>query len=63
MPYSDSYGFELTTDNQEAAKAYDRGACSFVAWRADAMGHLDAAIEADPDFAMPKLLKAWILPM
>ena len=61
MPHSDYYGFDLSTDTTEAAAAYDRGARSFVAWRADAMSHLDAAIEADPDFAMPKLLKAWIL--
>lgn len=61
MPYSDHYGFDLATNNPTAATAYDRGARSFVAWRADAMGHLDAAIDADPDFATPKLLKAWIL--
>ena len=61
MPHSDHYGFDLSTDTTEAAAAYDRGARSFVAWRADAMSHLDAAIEADPDFAMPKLLKAWIV--
>ena len=39
----------------------DDGARSFVAWRADAMVHLGAAIDADPDFVEPKLLKAWIL--
>jgi hypothetical protein len=61
MPYSDHYGFDLSTENATAAATYDRGARSFVAWRADAMDHLDMAIEADPDFAMPKLLKAWIL--
>jgi hypothetical protein len=61
MPYSDHYGFDLSTNNATAAAAYDSGARSFVAWQADAMGHLDRAIEADPDFVMPKLLKAWIL--
>ncbi len=61
MPHNDHYGFDLSTGNAAAAAAYDRGARSFVAWRADAVGHLDAAIAADPDFAMPKLLKAWIL--
>ena len=61
MPMSDHYGFDLSTTNETAAAAYDRGARSFVAWRADAMGHLDAAIESDAEFAMPKLLKAWIL--
>ncbi len=61
MAYTDHYGFELATDNAEAAAAYDRGARSFVAWRADAMGHLKEAITADPNFAMPKLLMAYIL--
>jgi hypothetical protein len=61
MPHNDHYGYELATNTPDAAEAYDRGARSFVAWRADAVSHLDAAIEADPDFAMPKLLKAWIL--
>lgn len=58
---TDSYGFALSTSNPAAAKAYDDGARSFVGWRADAMVHLNAAIEADPDFLEPKLLKAWIL--
>lgn len=58
---SDTYGFELSTDSDAAAQAYDAGARSFVAWRADAMGHLDQAIEADANFALPKLLKAWIM--
>ena len=61
MSLTDHYGFDLSTDIIEAATAYDHGARSFVAWRADAMGYLDAAIAADPNFAMPKLLKAWIL--
>ena len=61
MAYSDHYGFDLATDSAEAAAAYDRGARSFVAWRADAMAHLKEAISADPDFAMPKVLMAWIL--
>lgn len=58
---TDSYGHALSTSNEAAASAYDAGARSFVAWRADAMVHLNAAIEADPGFLEPKLLKAWIL--
>ncbi|MGI9521130.1 MAG: tetratricopeptide repeat protein [Hyphomicrobiaceae bacterium] len=61
MFLTDHYGFELSTQNAAAAASYDRAARSFVAWRADAVSHLDSAIEADPEFAMPKLLKAWIL--
>ena len=58
---TDSYGYELSTTNAAAAEAYDKGARSFVGWKADAMAHLGAAIEADPEFLEPKLLKAWIL--
>ena len=58
---TDTYGFALSTGNKVAAEAYDTGARSYVAWRADAVGHLDAAIVADPDFPMPRLVKGWIL--
>ena len=58
---TDYYGFDLSTANTEAAAAFDLGARSFVAWRADAIGYLDAAIAADADFPLPKILKAWIL--
>ncbi len=58
---TDFYGFNLATGDAEAARFFDEGARSFVAWRADAVGHLDAAMAADPQFALPKLLKAWIL--
>ena len=57
----DFYGFEILTSNTNAAIAYDEGSRSFVAWRADTMEHLNAAIAADPEFLMPKILKAWIL--
>ena len=57
----DHYGFSLATDSADAAHAFDAGQRSFVAWRADAVGHLDQAMDADPEFAAPKLLKAWML--
>ena len=59
--FFDHFGFGMATSQPKAAKAYDSGARSFVAWRADAVGHLDAAMETDPDFALPRILKAWIL--
>ncbi len=59
--FVDHFGFAMATPRARAAKAYDAGARSFVAWRADAMGHLDGAIEMDPEFALPRILKAWIL--
>jgi len=58
---TDSYGYRLSTSNPAAAAAYNDAARSFVAWRADTMKHLGVAIEADPEFVEPKLLKAWIL--
>ena len=61
MALLDHYGFGLSTGNAEAAEAYDKGARSFVAWRADAMDHLNAAIAADENFTLPCILKAWIL--
>ena len=61
MALLDHYGFGLSTGNAEAAEAYDKGARSFVAWRADTMDHLNAAIAADRDFTLPCILKAWIL--
>ena len=57
----DHYGFEVSTADPFAAEAFDAGAQSFVAWRADAISHLNKAIEADPDFPLPRVLKAWIL--
>lgn len=61
MALLDHYGFGLSTGNAEAAEAYDKGARSFVAWRADAMDHLNTAIAADENFTLPCILKAWIL--
>ena len=61
MALLDYYGFELSTGDSEAAVAYDKGARSFVAWRADAMDHLNTAIAADENFTLPCILKAWIL--
>ena len=59
--YIDHYGFNVSTSNPDAAKAFTEGSRSFVAWRADAMVYLNNAIELDPSFALPKILKAWIL--
>ena len=58
--HRDHYGFNVSTSNSDAAKAFNEGSRSFVAWRADAMVHLNNAIELDPSFALPKILKAWI---
>ena len=59
--FLDHFGFGITTSVAESASAYNAGAQSFVAWHADTIGHLDAAIAADLNFALPRILKAWIL--
>ncbi|MBT3535441.1 MAG: tetratricopeptide repeat protein [Rhodospirillaceae bacterium] len=57
----DCRGHSLNTDSPDAAKAFDAGMRSFVRWRTDAMAHLDEAIAADPEFALAKLVKGWIM--
>jgi len=47
--------------NSVAQDHCSAGVFSYTRWRADASGHLDAAIEADANFALPKLVKAWVL--
>lgn len=58
---TDSRGHPLDTGDVSAAEAFEKGMRSYVTWRTDAFDHLDAAIAADPDFAMAKLAKGWIL--
>ena len=62
MSYTiDLRGHRLSSTNDIALAACNMGVESFNRNRADAMDHLDAAITADSDFALPKLVKAWIL--
>ena len=49
----DSSGHALTTDSAEAAAAFDRAVASYVAWRTDTIDHIQAANDADPEFALP----------
>jgi hypothetical protein len=57
----DSRGHVLDTKSAAAADAFNKGMHSFVGWRTDTFDHLDAAITADPEFALAKLTKGWIL--
>jgi hypothetical protein len=59
----DPRGLRLASSNAEAVAACNAGVEGYNRWRADAIGHLDAAMQADPDFALPKITKAWILHM
>jgi tetratricopeptide (TPR) repeat protein len=62
MGYSvDVRGERLNTSSAAAVAAFDRGITSFATWRTDTFDHLDAASNEDPNFAMPKLAKAWVL--
>ena len=58
---TDPRGHRLSSTNEIAVAACNAGIESFNRNRADAMGHLDAAITADDGFALPKLAKAWML--
>ncbi len=59
--FSDSRGLDLRTSSAKAAASFNAGADSFVNWRRDTMGYLDAAIAADPAFVLAKLAKGWVL--
>ena len=62
MRYStDSRGHRISTTNEIAGTACNAGIESFNRNRADAMRHLDTAIAADEGFALPRLVKAWML--
>ncbi|MCB1744326.1 MAG: hypothetical protein KDK91_28415, partial [Gammaproteobacteria bacterium] len=58
---TDARGHALSTGSATAADAFNAGVDSFVRWRTDAIARMDAAIEADPSFAMARLGKGWIL--
>ena len=58
---SDPRGHRLSSTSETAVAACNAGIESFNRNRADAMSHLDAAIAADDDFALPMLAKAWML--
>lgn len=47
--------------HSDAIKQCARGMASYVSWRADALDHIDAAIAADENYALPRLVKAWML--
>ena len=52
---------DCSSADAAARAACDAGIEGYNLMRADTMGHLDAAIEADEGFALPRLAKAWIL--
>ena len=58
---TDPRGHVLWTSSDAAAGACNAGVEGYAEFRADAMDRLDAAIAADVEFALPKLVKAWVL--
>ena len=57
----DQWGYPVTTSNPTAVEALDRAFNDYVGFRTDAMAHLDAAIDADPDFALPHIIKGSLI--
>jgi tetratricopeptide (TPR) repeat protein len=48
----DAYGLDLTTDSRAAADAYDRGVSALLGFGADTAAAFEAAVAADPGFAL-----------
>ncbi len=57
----DQWGYPIATNDAKAAKALDQAIDAYVGFRADAMVHLNAAIAADPQFAMPHAVKGILI--
>ena len=58
---TDCRGHALYTNDAAAAKAFNDGMHSFICWQNDTFELLDVAIAADPEFALARLTKGWIL--
>ncbi len=54
---ADQWGYTVTTDNPQAVDGLNAALNSYVRWRTDTMQHFDAAIAADPDFALAHAAK------
>jgi hypothetical protein len=60
MP-SDRFGYPLTTPSDQAAEHYRRAVESMLSANFGAADALDAALQADPDFALARAAKArWL---
>ncbi len=57
----DQWGYSLTTESAEAAAALDQALNSYVGWRTDASQHANAAIVADPEFALAHAVKGILM--
>lgn len=57
----DSRGHELSTRSEAAASACSAGSDGYVRFRQTAPSDLEAASAADPDFALPLIIRGWML--
>ena len=55
----DARGLALSTDSPAAAAAFDAAIGSYLRYRTDAARHIEAALAADPGFAMAHLLRGY----
>ena len=57
----DQRGYSVTSSDPTAVEALDRAFNAYTGFRTDAMAHLDAAIDADPQFALPHAIKGILI--
>ncbi|MCC7276267.1 MAG: tetratricopeptide repeat protein [Alphaproteobacteria bacterium] len=55
----DARGLALTTDSAAAAASFDAAIGSYLRYRLDAAKHLDAALDADPGFALAHAMRGY----
>jgi tetratricopeptide (TPR) repeat protein len=57
---NDLAGLPVSTTSSDALAAYERGVDTFLRWRAGSVEALDAALTADPQFALAACTRAYI---
>jgi tetratricopeptide (TPR) repeat protein len=57
----DQRGYSATTNEPTAVEALDHAFNAYTGFRTDSMAHLDAAITADPQFALPRVIKGLLI--
>jgi tetratricopeptide (TPR) repeat protein len=57
----DQWGYPIATNDAKAAKALDQAFDAYVGFRTDTMSHVDAAIAADPQFALPHAVRGILI--
>ena len=59
MPTNDLWNQPASTDSREAVQAYERAVLATLEYRSSANGHVKAALEADPEFALAHCFKGY----